>query len=167
MRPERQMQGKRLPISDYAKLNDGLVRLPLSVMNVDVWGADIKKSPLFLTAATKTEFYCRLNAGLCPCRWPAPTFCPYVDVLRGWVTICGRPTSRLGGRVEKVRWAWMVGHGGKLNWNYLVDDSDDHLAPHKSLSGRPVQTVPIYHYANLTLLMSISQTCIRPVQTWD
>ena len=41
-----QMRGKRLPISDYEKLNDGLVRLPLSVMNVDVWGADIKKSPL-------------------------------------------------------------------------------------------------------------------------
>ena len=36
-----QMRGKRLPASAAAKLHEGTVRMPYSVLNVDIWGADI------------------------------------------------------------------------------------------------------------------------------
>ena len=41
-----QMRGKRVPSSYADKLEDGAVRMPLSVLNVDLWGSDIKDSPL-------------------------------------------------------------------------------------------------------------------------
>ncbi|MEM1130889.1 MAG: glutamine synthetase family protein [Pseudomonadota bacterium] len=41
-----QMRGKRLPADEAAKLEFSGMRMPLSVMNVDLWGADIEGSPL-------------------------------------------------------------------------------------------------------------------------
>ena len=41
-----QMRGKRMPSSQVAKLADGAARLPLSALNVDIWGRDIDNSPL-------------------------------------------------------------------------------------------------------------------------
>ena len=35
-----QMRGKRMPQKDQRKLASGDLRMPLSVMNVDIWGAD-------------------------------------------------------------------------------------------------------------------------------
>ncbi|PKQ11121.1 MAG: glutamine synthetase [Alphaproteobacteria bacterium HGW-Alphaproteobacteria-1] len=40
------MRGKRLPASFADKLSDGSVRMPLSSLNLDVFGADIENSPL-------------------------------------------------------------------------------------------------------------------------
>ena len=37
-----QMRGKRVPGSYADKLAEGVVRMPLSVLNVDLWGSDIK-----------------------------------------------------------------------------------------------------------------------------
>jgi glutamine synthetase len=41
-----QMRGKRVPVAYSSKLDNGAVRLPLSVLNVDLWGSDIVDSPL-------------------------------------------------------------------------------------------------------------------------
>jgi glutamine synthetase len=41
-----QMRGKRVPASYAEKLGKGAVRMPLSVLNVDIFGADIDGSPL-------------------------------------------------------------------------------------------------------------------------
>ncbi len=41
-----QMRGKRVPGSYGPKLDKGAVRMPLSAMNVDVFGLDIEDSPL-------------------------------------------------------------------------------------------------------------------------
>ena len=40
------LRGKRIPASDAGKISKGELRLPLSVINVDVWGADIENSVL-------------------------------------------------------------------------------------------------------------------------
>lgn len=40
------MRGKRLPASQADKLEDGALRMPLSSLNLDVFGADIENSPL-------------------------------------------------------------------------------------------------------------------------
>ena len=69
-----QMRGKRLPISDYQKLDNGLVRMPLSVMNVDVWGADIIKSPLVFDSGDQDGVLFPTERGPVPMPWlSAPT----------------------------------------------------------------------------------------------
>ncbi len=40
------MRGKRLPVSFADRLSDGSVRMPLSSLNLDIFGADIEGSPL-------------------------------------------------------------------------------------------------------------------------
>ena len=41
-----QMRGKRLPGFEKVKFKDGSIRMPLSALNVDIFGADIENSPL-------------------------------------------------------------------------------------------------------------------------
>ena len=41
-----QMRGKRLPRFEKKKFKDGSIRMPLSALNVDIFGADIEDSPL-------------------------------------------------------------------------------------------------------------------------
>ena len=41
-----QMRGKRVPGGYARKLDDGAVRMPLSALNLDIFGADIDDSPL-------------------------------------------------------------------------------------------------------------------------
>ena len=41
-----QMRGKRLPRFEKEKFKDGSIRMPLSALNVDIFGADIENSPL-------------------------------------------------------------------------------------------------------------------------
>ena len=40
------LRGKRIPVSQAEKVLDGSLRMPLSVINVDVWGEDIEDSEL-------------------------------------------------------------------------------------------------------------------------
>ena len=40
------MRGKRVPMSYMDKLADGALRMPISIMNADIFGADIEASPL-------------------------------------------------------------------------------------------------------------------------
>jgi glutamine synthetase len=40
------MRGKRLPVEQARKIVDGGLRMPLSILNVDVWGEDIQNSAL-------------------------------------------------------------------------------------------------------------------------
>lgn len=40
------LRGKRTPVANAARVADGGLRMPLSIMNVDVWGEDIENSAL-------------------------------------------------------------------------------------------------------------------------
>jgi len=40
------MRGKRVPVEQVQKVAKGELRMPLSVVNVDVWGEDIENSAL-------------------------------------------------------------------------------------------------------------------------
>ncbi len=137
-----QMRGKRLPISDYAKLNDGLVRLPLSVMNVDVWGADIKKSPLVFDSGDQDGILLPTERGVVPMPWlGAPTFfVPMWMYCEDGSPFAGDPRHALAAVLKRYAGhGWSVTAATELEF-YLVDDSGDHLAPPiNPLSGRPVQ----------------------------
>lgn len=65
------MRGKRVP-ADYApKLEDGAARLPLSVLNVDITGADIDASPLVFASGDADGTARPTGRGPVPMPWLA------------------------------------------------------------------------------------------------
>ena len=66
-----QMRGKRVPGSYADKLADGVVRMPLSVLNVDLWGSDIKDSPLVFDSGDADGVLMPTDRGAVPMPWLA------------------------------------------------------------------------------------------------
>ncbi|MFQ5624347.1 MAG: glutamine synthetase family protein, partial [Paracoccaceae bacterium] len=52
------LRGKRLPVAQCGKVADGRLRMPLSVTSVDIWGSDIRNSPLVF-ASGDADGICR------------------------------------------------------------------------------------------------------------
>lgn len=59
-----QMRGKRMPQKDQGKLASGDLRMPLSVLNVDIWGADIANSPLLFASGDGDGYLLPTNLSL-------------------------------------------------------------------------------------------------------
>src|SRR6056297_3120753 len=66
-----QMRGKRVPGRYGAKLDDGAVRMPLSSLNVDLWGADIENSPLVFDTGDADGILKPTDRGPVPMPWLA------------------------------------------------------------------------------------------------
>ena len=63
------MRGKRVPRSYAQKLDEGVVRMPLSVLNVDLWGADIEDSPLVFESGDADGVLLPTDRGAVPMPW--------------------------------------------------------------------------------------------------
>ena len=64
-----QMRGKRLPRFERKKFKDGSVRMPLSALNVDIFGADIENSPLVFETGDQDGFLKITSRGVIPIPW--------------------------------------------------------------------------------------------------
>ena len=65
------MRGKRIPLEQAEKVLSGGLRMPLSVVGVDIWGEDIVKSPLVF-ATGDADGTCELTGrGILPVDWTA------------------------------------------------------------------------------------------------
>lgn len=64
-----QMRGKRVPGSYGAKLDSGAVRMPLSALNLDLWGADIEDSPLVFDSGDADGVLLPTDRGPVPMPW--------------------------------------------------------------------------------------------------
>ncbi|MFK7939431.1 MAG: glutamine synthetase family protein [Roseovarius sp.] len=147
-----QMRGKRVPASYAAKLEQGAVRMPLSALNVDVFGLDIEDSPLVFETGDADGILMPTGRG------PVPT--PWLDTLQPLVPMQmmhedgtpfdGDPRHAL----EQVltRYAtrgWHVIAATELEFT-LVDDSTDTLgAVINPLTGRPVQAAAVLGLSQL------------------
>ncbi|AFP30027.1 hypothetical protein MRBBS_1089 [Marinobacter sp. BSs20148] len=40
------MRGKRVPVDQLSKVTDGGLRMPLSIVGMDIWGEDVENSEL-------------------------------------------------------------------------------------------------------------------------
>lgn len=141
-----QMRGKRIPAEDAAKLDSGSVRMPLSVLNVDVRGADIDGSPLVFETGDADGILLPTGRGPVPMPWlktpsalvPMWMFCedgtPFDgDPRHALAAVLNRYAAR-GLRVEAAT---------EMEF-YLVDDSGADLAPPANPStGRPLSGTAI------------------------
>ena len=64
-----QMRGKRLPRFEKKKFKDGSIRMPLSALNVDIFGADIENSPLVFETGDQDGLLKVTSRGVIPVPW--------------------------------------------------------------------------------------------------
>ncbi len=126
-----QLRGKRIPASNADKLSKGAVRMPLSALNVDIWGADIENSPLVFETGDADGILVPTDRGPVPMPWLNS---PSALVLMTMQTEDGAPflgdpraaladvLSRYGAR------GWTVMAATEMEFS-LVDDSDKALRP--------------------------------------
>lgn len=68
------MRGKRIPVEQAEKVLGGSLRMPLSVVGVDIWGEDIQNSPLVFTTGDADGLCEPIGRGILPMDWtPEPT----------------------------------------------------------------------------------------------
>ena len=137
-----QMRGKRLPVSSAAKLEEGTVRMPYSVLNVDIWGADIEDSPLVFDSGDADGLLLPTDRGPVPMPWldNPSAMVPMWMFHDDGRPFSGDPRHALAQVLDRYKArGWQVQAATEMEF-YLVDDAGAALAPPiNPLSGRPLQ----------------------------
>lgn len=123
------MRGKRVPGDYAAKLEKGSVRMPLSALNVDIFGADIEDSPLVFETGDADGIMMPTDRGPMPLPWLTvdqplvPMVMHYDDGTR----FEGDPRHALVSVLDRYKArGWQVVAATELEFT-LVDDSGDTL----------------------------------------
>lgn len=124
-----QMRGKRVP-GDYAlKLDQGAIRMPLSVLNVDIFGADIDGSPLVFASGDADGVLHPTGRGPVPLPWldaPQPLV-PMAMHHDDDLPFDGDPRHALVAVLDRFgERGWQVMAATELEFT-LVDDSGERL----------------------------------------
>ncbi|WP_163849343.1 glutamine synthetase family protein [Pseudooceanicola aestuarii] len=136
-----QMRGKRLPRTEYPKLGQGAVRMPYSVLNVDIWGQDIEDSPLVFETGDADGLLYPTDHGAVPMPWlDSPSaLVPMWMFHEDGRPFAGDPRHALDRVLQRyAARGWTVQAGIEMEF-YLVDDAGQALsAPMNPVSGRPL-----------------------------
>ena len=123
------MRGKRVP-GDYAsKLDKGSVRMPLSALNVDIFGADIVDSPLVFESGDADGIMMPTERGAMPVPWLAvdQPLVPMVMHNDDGTPFMGDPRHALVSVLDRyAARGWQVIAATELEFT-LVDDSEETL----------------------------------------
>ncbi len=123
------MRGKRVP-GDYAdKLANGSVRMPLSTLNVDIFGADIEGSPLVFETGDADGILMPTDRSPMPLPWLTvdQPLVPMVMHYEDGTPFEGDPRHALISVLDRFAARdWQVVAATELEFT-LVDDSDDAL----------------------------------------
>ncbi|MBY5973237.1 glutamine synthetase family protein [Pseudooceanicola marinus] len=136
-----QMRGKRVPLATFDKLGTEGTRMPLSVLNVDVWGADIEDSPLVFASGDEDGVLKPTEHGPVPMPWlDSPSaLVPMWMFHDDGSPFAGDPRHALRRVLDRYKErGWTVQAAVEMEF-YLVDDTGHQLAaPQNPISGRPV-----------------------------
>ena len=134
-----QARAKRMPASAYDKLIAGQAKMPLSALNLDIWGNDIAGSPLLFESGDADGFLRPTERGLLPMPWIGPD----AGLLPMWMyhadgqPFAGDPRHALAmikGRLDAKGWRAVT--ATELEF-YLIDNSDGTFQPPRSpISGQ-------------------------------
>ncbi|MDQ2091258.1 glutamine synthetase family protein [Marimonas arenosa] len=138
-----QMRGKRLPAQAADKLEQGSVRMPYSVLNVDIWGADIEDSPLVFETGDADGMLLPTERGAVPMPWlenPSALVPMWMHHDDG-TPFAGDPRHALAQVLARyAARGWTVQAATEMEF-YLVDDAGAVLMPPRNpLSNRPLQS---------------------------
>ena len=126
-----QARGKRLPVGRAAKAAGGEMRMPLSVLNVDIWGDDIEDSPLVFETGDKDGVLRPTERGFVPTPWlnTPSAMLPMWMFTDAGDPFAGDPRHALKAVLDRyAKRGWSVVAATELEF-YLIDDSGDTLRP--------------------------------------
>ena len=134
-----QARGKRVPVGFADKALNGESRMPLSVLNVDIWGDDIEDSPLVFESGDRDGVLRPTERGFVPMPWldnPSALLPMWMYTENG-DAFHGDPRHALADVLAKyAARGWKVQAATELEF-YLIDDAGDTLQPPSSpRSGR-------------------------------
>jgi glutamine synthetase len=132
-------RAKRVPGTYASKLESGAIRIPYSVLNVDVWGVDIENSPLVFESGDKDGVMLPTERGAVPMPWlpRASALVPMSmyhedgtpfdgDARHALATVLARYSLR----------GWTVIAATELEFTLIDDTTDTPLPPISPLTGR-------------------------------
>lgn len=147
-----QMRGKRMPAEAAAKLEDGGARMPLSTLNLDLWGSDIEGNPLVFETGDADGILLPTNRDAVSMPWlGAPSaLVPMAMYHENRTPFLGDPRHVLDSVLKKYSdRGWTVFAATEMEFN-LVDASGASLRPPRNpLTGRPLDSHAIVSLAEL------------------
>lgn len=124
-------RGKRLPADQVKKLDSGAARMPVSAMNVDIWGCDIVDSPLVFETGDADGSILPTDRGAVPMPWldnPSALIPMTMHHLDGHPFL-GDPRQALKQVLNRYSTrGWTVLAATELEFT-LVDDSTGEMRP--------------------------------------
>ena len=147
-----QMRGKRVPPSYADKLTKGAVRMPLSALNVDIWGADIKGSPLVFESGDADGVLRPTERGPVPMPWlGTPTalvpMCLYDDE---GTPFAGDPRHALTAVLNRyAERGWSIIAATELEFTLLDASGVAPRPPLNPVTGRRLQDEAVLSMAEL------------------
>ncbi len=134
-----QARGKRIPARYAGKLLTEGTRMPLSVLNVDIWGDDIEDSPLVFESGDRDGILRPTERGFVPMPWLAnpSALLPMWMFTEEGERYQGDPRHALAMILERfAERGWTPVVATELEF-YLIDDAGDDIQPPPSpRSGR-------------------------------
>ncbi|NND91899.1 MAG: glutamine synthetase [Granulosicoccus sp.] len=133
------MRGKRVPVAHAEKVADGGLRMPLSVVNVDVWGEDIEDSELVFETGDSDGLCDYTGRPLVPITWTSrPTALAMLWMRRDdGSPFEGDPRRALARIVERYSALGLTPVVATELEFYLCDPNGDHpKAPRSPVSGK-------------------------------
>lgn len=129
-----QARGKRVPRRFAAKLEAEGTRMPLSVMNVDIWGEDILDSPLVFESGDADGVMLPTERGYVPMPWlPSPSaILPLWAHHEDGTPFAGDPRHALAKVLARYKERGLTPVVATEMEFYLVDDSGKDLRQPKS-----------------------------------
>lgn len=147
-----QMRGKRMPAGFASKLDSGQVRMPLSALNVDLWGVDIENSPLVFDSGDADGVLRPTNRGPVPMPWLATpsALVPMVMYTDQGDPFEGDPRHALTRVLDRyTARGWTVVAATEMEFT-LVDATGDTPVPPKSpITGRTLEDEAVLSLTDL------------------
>ncbi len=126
-----QARGKRVPVGFADKALEGATRMPLSVLNVDIWGDDIEDSPLVFETGDRDGILRPTGRGFVPTPWLAnpSAMLPMWMYTEAGEPFGGDPRHALKGVIDRfAEHGWEAIAATELEF-YLIDDGGAELQP--------------------------------------
>ncbi|WP_375781704.1 glutamine synthetase family protein [Roseinatronobacter bogoriensis] len=134
-----QARAKRVPAAQFDKMMRGEAKMPLSALNLDIWGNDIEGSPLVFATGDADGYLRPTERGLLPMPWIGPE----AAMLPMWMyhedgrPFEGDPRHALAAVVARLKARDLHPVTATELEFYLIDDSGpEFLPPASPVSGR-------------------------------
>ncbi|ANP35590.1 glutamine synthetase [Phaeobacter gallaeciensis] len=147
-----QMRGKRMPASAAHKLDDGTARMPVSVLNVDIWGRDIEDSPLVFETGDADGILLPTDRGAVPMPWLSTpsALVPMTMMLEDGTPFMGDPRQVLAHVLQRyAARGWSVVAATEMEFNLVDDGGAQPGPPIDPLTGRELDQQSVLSVAEL------------------